>query len=138
MTNHGILRILDNAIDVRVAQEDCLCAKTQNVPSALGFELRAMDGVELRAIGNTIRFLDRSDPVVAFPGDRETELTGIRVDRARHGNLTFAGNVVEEATYGLFARDLDKTVAWKLLSNQFRAATAWRGDKVENRPEETA
>jgi hypothetical protein len=135
--NRGILRFVDNELAVAYGG-DPLFLSSERVDA---IRILKADGLELRLRGNAVTWEPRDDPAPGLgdlPGaGGGPERTGIRLDRVDHANLTLERNRVEGGAYGVFAHRLSESVAWRLLGNEFATAHSWRGQDVENAPEES-
>jgi hypothetical protein len=134
--NLGVLRLLDN--DILVHYDRDAIGRTATLVK--GIEVRLADGLQLLARDNEVGFvkMQRPEPGSALLGvlDREPELRGFHISTAQASNLTFQENRVEVGDIGLFAQSLSATVHWSLWGNEFHTTHPWRGQNVENPPEE--
>lgn len=137
LQNQGVLRLQNNDVLVRFQAP----AASRTSPAFVsGIQVQSMDGLELRAIGNDVGFLrvDDDEPGSALWGvlERDPELRGFHLASAKTSNLTIADNTVDDGRFGVYAQDFAETVHWILRSNEFQTTETWRGQDVQNPPEE--
>ena len=137
--NRGILRLWDNHIEVHYELRFAPTAQQASKPLP-GIHVRVVDGLELVARGNTIRFVeDKSGDPESLAGQAaapKPELRGFTLEQADASNLSLAGNVVESGRFGAYAQKFTESVRWILRGNDFRTEENWRAKDTQHPPEE--
>ena len=139
--NKGILRLWDNEVDVRYERQFRVSPTQDPEPGILfGIHVRLVDGLELVARGNTVRFTEvrtgEAGSTIGQATQPRPELRGFMLLDADTSNLTLAENVVESGRFGAYAQKFTASVRWILESNEFRTDEKWRAKDTQHPPEE--